>query len=233
MGRIKQFCFSNSKISKSWKCILSASSCKRKKLVAHIKNNRLEEIIRSRNGIIIDTLNLVDIVEIVKCGSVDIEVYEGFFCYNMQFNPYVVFVNDMIAQRDLFKKQGKDLLQGLSEKIIDSVYAGNIRGDVKDQFKCVTENWMRGNYDDGLKEWWPVKNGNSINKLEEDAGVNDQDIAKSNNQMLCQLGSFILAQSKRLKNNVIREISSFFETKFHHGVRNSAYIQKKTLVYFS
>ena len=42
------------------------------------KNNRLEEIIRMKNGIIVDTLTSVDIVEIVKCGGVISEVYEGF-----------------------------------------------------------------------------------------------------------------------------------------------------------
>ena len=34
------------------------------------KNNRFEEINRMRNGIIIDTLTSVDIVEIVKCCGV-------------------------------------------------------------------------------------------------------------------------------------------------------------------
>ena len=34
------------------------------------KNNRLEEIIRMRNAIILDTLKSVDFVEIVKCGGI-------------------------------------------------------------------------------------------------------------------------------------------------------------------
>ena len=46
------------------------------------KNNRFEEINRMRNGIIIDTLTSVDIVEIAKCGGVISEVFEGFFCPN-------------------------------------------------------------------------------------------------------------------------------------------------------
>ena len=80
------------------------------------KNNRFEEINRMRNGIIIDTLTSVDIVEIVKCGDVILEVFEGFFCHNLEFNPYTEFVSDMFEKRDLFKSQGKELLQNLVKK---------------------------------------------------------------------------------------------------------------------
>ena len=80
------------------------------------KNNRLEEINRSRNGVVIDTLASVDIVEIVKCGGVILNVYEGFFCHNLEYNPYTEFVTDMFEKRDIFKSQGKDLLQNLAKK---------------------------------------------------------------------------------------------------------------------
>ena len=62
------------------------------------KNNRLEEINRTRNGIITDTLTSVDIVEIVKCGGVILEIYEGFFCHNLEYNPYTEFVTDMFEK---------------------------------------------------------------------------------------------------------------------------------------
>ena len=39
------------------------------------KNNRLEEINRLRNGVIIDTLTSFDIVETVECGGVILEVF--------------------------------------------------------------------------------------------------------------------------------------------------------------
>ena len=38
------------------------------------KNNRFEEINRMGKGIIIDTLTSIDIVEIVKCGGVILEI---------------------------------------------------------------------------------------------------------------------------------------------------------------
>ena len=80
------------------------------------KNNRLEEITRLRKGIIIDTLTSVDIVEIVKCGGVILEIYEGFFCNNLEFNRYPECVTDMFKKRDFFESQGKDLLQNLAKK---------------------------------------------------------------------------------------------------------------------
>ena len=126
------------------------------------KNNRFEEINRMRNGIIIDTLTSVDIVEIVKYGGVILEVFEGFFCHNLEYNPYPEFVTDMFEKRDLFKSQGKDLLQNLAKKIGLSVYGGNNRKDINEEYKCVTENWMRENFDDRVKEWFPLKNGNLI-----------------------------------------------------------------------
>ena len=42
------------------------------------KNNRLEEVNRMRNGIVVDTLTSVDIAEIVDWGGVILEIYEGF-----------------------------------------------------------------------------------------------------------------------------------------------------------
>ena len=46
----------------------------------------------------------------------------------------------MVAKRDLYKKQGIELLQTLSKKTNNSVYGGNIKRDVNDQLECVTEN---------------------------------------------------------------------------------------------
>ena len=79
-------------------------------------NNRLEEINRMRNGIIKDTLTSIDIVEIVKYGGIILEVYEGFFCHNLEYNPYTEFVTDMFKKRDMAKSQGKDVLQDLAKK---------------------------------------------------------------------------------------------------------------------
>ena len=51
-----------------------------------------------RNGIIGDNLTSVDIVEIVKCGGIILEVIEGFFCYNLECNPYKEFVAEIFEK---------------------------------------------------------------------------------------------------------------------------------------
>ena len=191
------------------------------------KNNRLEEINRMRNGIIIDTLTSVDIVEIVKYGGVIIEVYEGFFCHNLEYNPYTEFVTDMFKKRDYFKSQGKDLLQNLAKKFGLPVYGGNIRKDINEEYKCVTENWMKENFDDRVKEWFPLKNGNLIVKLQDDKGVDDYDKAKSINTMPSHFGSNILSHSKRLMNNVFHEIDGFYSNNIYYGDTDSGDIHKK------
>ena len=191
------------------------------------KNNRLEEINRMRNGIIVDTLTSIDIVEIVKCGGVILEVFEGFFCHNLNFNPYTEFVTDMFEKREMFKSQGKDLIQNLANKIGLSVYGGNIRKDINEEYRCVTENWMGENFHDRVKEWFPLKNGNLIVKLEDDEGVDDYDKAKSMNTMPSHFGSYILSHSKRLMNKVIKEIDGFYNNIIYYTDTDSLYIHKK------
>ena len=126
-----------------------------------------------RYGIIIDTLTFVDIVESVECGGVILKIFEWFFSHNLEYNPYTEFVTDMFEERDLFKSQGKDLLQNLAKKIGILVYGGNFRKDTNEEYKCVTEAWMRETFDDRVKEWFPLKNGHLIVKLEDDEGVVD------------------------------------------------------------
>ena len=113
-----------------------------------------------------------------------------------------------------------------------SVYGGNNRKEVNEAYKCVTENWMRKNFDDSVKEWFTPKTGNFLVKVEDDEGVDDFDKAKSVNTMSSLFGSCVLAHSKGLMNNVFREIDGFYRIFFYYGDTDSAYTQKK-LVYFS
>ena len=191
------------------------------------KNNRLEEINRMRNGIIIDTLTSIDIVEIVKYGGIILEVYEGFFCHNLEFNPYKEFVTDMFEKRDLFKSQGKELFQNLVKKIGLSVYGCNIRKDINEEYICVTENWMKENFDDRVKEWFPHKNKNIIVKRKEDEGVDNYDKTKSINTIPSQFGSCLLSHSKRLMDNVIEQIDGFYNNIIYYTDTDSLYIHKK------
>ena len=155
------------------------------------------------------------------------EVFERFFCHNPEYNPYTEFVSDMCKKRNLFKSQGKDLLQNLAEKIALSVYGGNIRKDINEEYKCVTETWMRENFDDRLKEWFPLRNGNLIVKLEDDEGVDDYDKAESINTMPSHFGSYILSHSKRLMNDVIKQIGGFYDISNYYTDTDSLCIHKK------
>ena len=179
------------------------------------KNIRLEEINKMRNGIIIDTLTSVGIVEIVKGGGVTLEVSECFFCHNLENNPYTELVTDMFEKRDLFKLQRKDLIQNLAEKIGLTVYGGNFRKDINEEYNSVTENWMRENFDDRVKKWFPLKNGNLIVKLEDVEGVDDYDKATSVSTTPSHFGSYISSHSKRLMNDVIRQIGGFYNNSFY------------------
>ena len=101
------------------------------------------------------------------------------------------------------------------EKIAFSIYGGIIRKDINKNYKCVTETWMREIFDDRVKEWFPLKNGKSIVKLENDKRVDGYDKAKSINTMPCLLGSFIFSRSKRLMNTVIKQIGGFYKNSIY------------------
>ena len=54
------------------------------------------------NRIILDILTSVDIVEIVKCGGIVLEVFEEFFCHNVEHNPYTESVTDLFEKKIFF-----------------------------------------------------------------------------------------------------------------------------------
>ena len=133
----------------------------------------------------------------------------------------------MFEKRDFFESQGKDLLQNVAKKIGLSVCGGNIRKDSNEENKCITEDWMRENFDDGVKEWFHLKNSILKVKLENDEGVDDYDKVKLVNLMPYLFGSFILSHSKRLKNEVINQIGGFYNNSIYNGDTDSMYIDKK------
>ena len=109
-----------------------------------------------------------------------------------------------------------------------SVYGGNIRKDINEGYKCVTETWMRENFNDRVKEWFPLKSGKILVKIEDDESVDDYDKAKSKNTMPSQFGTFILSHSKRLMNDVIKQIEGFYINSIYYTDTNSLYIFKNS-----
>ena len=85
-----------------------------------------------RNGIVVGTSTGVDIVEIVKYGGIILEVFEGFFCHKLEYNPSAEFVTDMFEKRNLFKSRGKDFVPNIA-RIGLSVYGGSIRKNINEE----------------------------------------------------------------------------------------------------
>ena len=86
---------------------------------------------------------------------------------------------------------------------------------------------MKENFDDRVKERFPLKSGNLIVKLEDDEGVDDYDKAKSINTMPSHFGSYILSHSKRLMNDVIKEINGFYNHIIYYTDTDSLDIHKR------
>ena len=189
----------------------------------------MEEINRRRKGIIINTLTSVDFVEIVENRGINLEVFEGFFCHKLDYNPYTEFVTDMFERRDLLKPQGKDIFQNLAKKAGLSVYGGIIRKDINEENSCVTENWMKENFDGRDREWFTLKNGNLIVKLEHDESVYDYDKGKSIITMPSHFGSYISSHSNRLMNDVIKQKDGFYKSSLYYTDTDSLHIHKKYL----
>ena len=120
----------------------------------------------------------MDIEEAVRSGSYIVKILEGFVCNNLEFNPFERFFIDMTNKRNKYKEENKTLLQTLPKKVSNAVYGGCIRKDIGESYKCVTQNWMKNEYDESGIEWFPLRNGNIMVKIKDKEGVDDESISK-------------------------------------------------------
>ena len=89
------------------------------------------EIIRMRNGYIIDNLTSVDIEEIVRIGGKVFEIYEGvFYRENFKVSPFRKVIDNLFALRQKYEDENNDVLQCLVKFLMNSVYGENIRKDI-------------------------------------------------------------------------------------------------------
>ena len=86
---------------------------------------------------------------------------------------------------------------------------------------------MEENFVDRLREWFLLKNGKLTVKLEDDKSVDDYDKANSASTMPSLFGSYILSHSKKLMNDVIKQIGGFYNNSFYYTDTDSLYIHKK------
>ena len=188
--------------------------------------NKFERVNRFRNGHITQHLTSVDIEQIVRIGGVILEFIEGFICDNLDYNPFTAYVHDLIEKRNEYKKQGKNILQLMCKDTVNVGYGSCIRQDITENYKCVTENWMNTEYDDRVKSYIPLENGNYMVNIVDHEGVDDNGISKQINSQPFQLGSMILSHSKRLMNDVILTLDGFKNNKIYYGDIDSVYIHK-------
>ena len=89
------------------------------------------EINRMRNGYIIDTLTSVDIQEIVRIGGRVVQIYEGvIYRENFKISPFRKVIEKLFALRQKYKNEKNDLMQGLVNLIMNSLYGVQIRKDI-------------------------------------------------------------------------------------------------------
>ena len=188
--------------------------------------NKFEHVNRFRNGHITQHLTSVDIEQIVRIGGIVLEFIEGFICDILDYNPFTEYVHDLIEKRNEYKKQGKNILQLMCKDTVNGGYGSCIRQDITVNYKCVTENWMKTEYDYRVKNYIPLENGNYMVKILDHEGIDDNGISKKINSQPFQLGSMILSHSKRLMNNVILTLDGFKNNKIYYGDTDSVYIHK-------
>ena len=85
---------------------------------------------------------------------------------------------------------------------------------------------MRENFDDRVREWFPLKIGSLKVILENNEGVDDFDKTKSINTRPSHFGSSFLSSSKRLMNEVNNHVGANYSNSIYYGDTDSMYIQK-------
>ena len=108
---------------------------------------------------------------------------------------------------------------------MNSIYGQTIRRDIEDEFCCKTEYWMKTEYDERVKDYWKLPNGDYIVQLSLDEGIDGE--IDNKNTMPSQLGAFILSNSKRIMNNFVEVIGGFKTNNVFYQDTDSLYIEKK------
>ena len=142
------------------------------------------EIIRMRNGYIIDTLTSVDIQENVKIGGKVIQIYEGvIYREKFKLSPFRKVIDKLLASRQKYKKENNEVMQLLVKLLMNSLYGEQIRKDIEESFACKSEYWMMSEYDERVKDYWKISHGIYIIKMIDDAGLEDE-VEKVNTMLL-------------------------------------------------
>ena len=155
-----------------------------------------------------------------------IEIFEGvIYRDNFKVSPFRKVIEKLFALRQKYKDEKNDLMQGLVKLIMNSLYGVQIKKDINESYSCKSETWMKTEFDENVLDYWKLPNENYIAKMKKDDGLDDDCDIK--NTLPAVLGASILANSRRIMNNFIREINGFYENNVYYTDTDSLYIEKK------
>ena len=84
-----------------------------------------------RNGYIVDTLASVVIQEFVTIGREVVEDHAGvIYRENFKIKPFRKFIETLFALWQKYKDQGNDIMQGLVNLFMNSLYGAQVRKDI-------------------------------------------------------------------------------------------------------
>ena len=140
-------------------------------------------------------------------------------------SPVKKVIDKLFKLRQKNKIESNDALQLLVKLIMKSLYGGQIRKNIEESFHCKSELCLMTEYDERVLDYQKSNYGNSIVKLEDDEGLQDE--VKKFNTMPPQMGSFVLSNIRRIMNNFIHAINGFCSNDLFYTDTDSLYIENK------
>ena len=133
------------------------------------------EIVRVRNGYIVDTSTSVDIQEIVNIRGKVIKIYEVvFYLENFKVSTFKKVIDILFELRQKYKDENNDVMQTLVKLNPNSLYEEQIRKDIEESYQCKSEMWMMTEYDERVLVYQKNNYGNYFVKLIEDERLQDE-----------------------------------------------------------
>ena len=150
----------------------------------------------------------MDIEEFVKIRGNVIRIYEGdIYRENFKTSHSRKAIEKLFALGEKNEDERNTLIQFSVKLKMNSLNGVQIRKDNNESYKCISHPWMETENDDKVWDFWGLPSGNFTVKFKKDDG-SEGDI-DFKNTLPSHLGAFILSKSKRIMDNIIREIDEF------------------------
>ena len=106
-----------------------------------------------------------------------------------------------------------------------SLYGETIRKEIEEKIACKSECWMMTEYDERVKEYWIISNGNFIVEMIDDVGLEDE----VKNSMLHLFPSAVsyCRIAKELRTLSYTQIMDFIQILLYYEDTDSMYIENK------